>query len=301
MNDNARAALLMLTAMAAFTVNDAFGKWLTTDIGVGQTMLLRGILATLILGFLAWREGTFNNLPALNKLPVISRSMLEVAGTVTFLLALPHIALSNASAIYQSLPLMVTLGAVLFLGETVGWRRWLAIGAGFIGVLMIIQPGAAGFNGWSILMLISVVFSSSRDLVTRRVAPGTSTIGVAMLTSALVTIAGAIMIPFEGGLKPVDWTHWLGILATGILIATAYITIIGAMRLGDVSFVAPFRYVALIFALLIGYFAFDEHPNTLMLIGSAIVVASGVYAFHRERVRAKDARIKAAALVSTPI
>jgi drug/metabolite transporter (DMT)-like permease len=301
MNDNARAALLMVAAMAAFTVNDAFSKWLTTDIGVGQTILLRGIMATGLLAILAWRESAFAQLHQLSEGPVLARSFLEVAGTVTFLLALPHIALSNASAIYQSLPLAVTLGAVLFLGEIVGWRRWLAIGAGFLGVMLIIQPGAAGFNGWSVLMLISVLFSACRDLLTRRVAPGTSTMGVAMLTSALVTIAGGLMIPFQGGFKPIDWMHILGLIATAVLISTAYITIIGAMRLGDVSFVAPFRYVALIFALVIGYFAFNEHPDTLMLIGSAIVVASGVYAFHRERVRARDVRIKTAETVTGPL
>jgi drug/metabolite transporter (DMT)-like permease len=290
MNHNARAALLMMAAMASFTVNDAFSKWLTSDIGVGQTMLMRGVLATLILGVLAWRDGAFSALPALGHPPVIGRSLLEVAGTVTFLLGLPHLPLSNASAIYQALPLVVTVGAVVFFAEPVGWRRWLAISAGFIGVMLIIQPGADGFNGWSVLMLVSVGFSAMRDLVTRRVAAGTSTMGVAMLTSALVTLTGAAMIPLEGGLRPVDGWHLGGLLATGMLIATAYVTLIAAMRMGDVSFVAPFRYVALIFALVIGYFAFNEHPDQWMLAGSAIVVASGVYAFHRERVRAREAR-----------
>jgi drug/metabolite transporter (DMT)-like permease len=124
---------------------------------------------------------------------------------------------------------------------------------------------------------------------------------VAMLTSAMVTLTGAGLIPFEGGLRPMTGAHLFGLLAAGILIATAYVTIIGAMRLGDVSFVAPFRYIALIFALLIGYFAFNEHPNTLMLIGSVIVVASGIYAFHRERVRAKDVKIRAAETVSATV
>jgi drug/metabolite transporter (DMT)-like permease len=290
MNHNARAALLMMAAMASFTVNDAFSKWLTSDIGVGQTMLMRGVLATLILGVLAWRDGAFSAWPALGRPPVIGRSLLEVAGTVTFLLGLPHLPLSNASAIYQALPLVVTVGAVMFFAEPVGWRRWLAISAGFIGVMLIIQPGADGFNGWSVLMLVSVGFSAMRDLVTRRVAAGTSTMGVAMLTSALVTLTGAAMIPLEGGLRPVDGWHLGGLLATGMLIATAYVTLIAALRMGDVSFVAPFRYVALIFALVIGYFAFNEHPDQWMLAGSAIVVASGVYAFHRERVRAREAR-----------
>jgi drug/metabolite transporter (DMT)-like permease len=291
MTENGRAALLMVGAMAAFTVNDAITKWLATDIGVGQTMMLRGMLATVILGLLAWREGAFGA-PAQFANPMLAgRSLLEVLGTVTFLLGLPHLPLSSVSAIYQALPLAVTLGAVLFFGEKVGWRPWMAIGVGFIGVMLIIQPGASGFNGWSVLVLVSVLFSSMRDLVTRNMPAGISTMGAAMLTSALVTLTGAAMIPLQGGLQHVEPAHWAGIAATAALISAAYVTVIAAMRLGEVSFVAPFRYVALIFALLIGHFAFNENPDLLMLAGSAIVVASGVYTFHREQVRLRESTL----------
>jgi drug/metabolite transporter (DMT)-like permease len=293
MTDNGRAALLMVAAMAAFTVNDAITKWLATDIGVGQTMLLRGLLATGLLAILAWREGAFANVGQFANPALAGRSVLEVLGTVTFLLALPRLPLSNVSAIYQALPLVVTLGAVLFLGETVGWRRWLAIGIGFLGVMLIIQPGAEGFNGWSVLLLVSVLFSASRDLVTRKIPRNLSTLGTAMLTSALVTLTGAMMIPLEGGWIDVSSGQWLGVFATAVLISIAYVTIISAMRGGDVSFVAPFRYVALIFALLIGHFFFSEDPDALMLAGAAIVVASGIYSFHRERVRAREAALAA--------
>ncbi|MCU0830159.1 MAG: DMT family transporter [Rhizobiaceae bacterium] len=286
MSANTRAALLMIAAMTAFTLNDAITKWVSTEIGVGQTMVLRGILATLILGLLAFRQGAFARPEALKSPVVLGRSGMEIGGTITFLLALPHLPISNVSAIYQALPLVVTLGAALFLKEPVGWRRWSAILVGFCGVMLIIRPGAAAFNGWSLLVILSLCFSTARDLLTRKVPPGTSTFGVAMLASIGVTLAGAAMIPLEGGFKPVTLAQAVGIAASAGLISAAYITLIGAMRGGDISFVAPFRYVALIVAILVGYLAFNERPDVWMLTGSAIVIASGIYMFHRERVRA---------------
>jgi drug/metabolite transporter (DMT)-like permease len=289
MSPNTRAALLMMASMTAFTLNDAITKWISTEIGVGQTMVLRGCLATLILAVLAWRQGAFARVSSLTQPVVLARSAMEIGGTVTFLLALPHLPISNVSAIYQALPLVVTLGAALFLGEAVGWRRWTAILVGFCGVMLIVQPGAAAFNGWSLLVILSLCFSTARDLLTRRVPVGISTFGVAMLASIGVTLAGAGMIPLEGGLKTVTLAQGFGIAATACLISAAYITLIGAMRGGDISFVAPFRYIALVVAIIVGYLAFDERPDMPMLIGSAIVIASGVYTFHRERVRARAA------------
>jgi drug/metabolite transporter (DMT)-like permease len=294
MNANARAALMMMAAMTAFTLNDALTKWISTDIGVGQTMVLRGLAATAILAFMAWRQGAFANLSIFRRPVILLRSLAEIGGTVTFLLALPHLPISNVSAIYQALPLMVTLGAALFLGEAVGWRRWSAILVGFGGVMLIIQPGAASFSGWTLLVITSLGFSATRDLLTRRLPSDTPTFGVALLAAFGVTLTGVGMVPLEGGWQPVDLQHATGILATALLISVAYTTLISAMRLGEISFVAPFRYVALIAALIVGYFAFNERPDALMLIGSAIVIASGIYMFHRERVRARMARASAA-------
>jgi drug/metabolite transporter (DMT)-like permease len=294
MNANARAALMMMAAMTAFTLNDALTKWISTDIGVGQTMVLRGIAATLILAFLARRQGAFAR-PAMFRQPVILlRSLAEIGGTVTFLLALPHLPISNVSAIYQALPLVVTLGAALFLGEAVGWRRWSAILVGFGGVMLIIQPGAASFSVWTLLVIISLGFSATRDLLTRRLPSDTPTFGVAMLAALGVTLTGGVMVPLEGGWQPVGLDHAAGIAATALLISAAYTTLISAMRTGEISFVAPFRYVALIVAIIVGFIAFDERPDALMLAGSAIVIASGIYMFHRERVRARAARQSAA-------
>ncbi len=285
---NARAAIFMMIGMAAFTLNDAITKWLATQLGVGQTMMLRGILACILLAMLAHWKGAFQNWRSILHPAVIMRSLMEVCGTVTFLFALPVIALSNISAIYQALPLVVTLGAALFLGEPVGWRRWMAIIVGFGGVMLIVRPGMEGFTIYSVIVLISVFFSATRDIITRKMPENVPTFLIALLASIGVTITGAILVPFQGGLMPVTSREMIGIVAAAVLLLTAYSTLITAMRSGEVSFVAPFRYIALVVAIIVGYFAFDEHPDGKMLLGAAIVVASGIYTFYRERVRAAE-------------
>lgn len=293
-NANARAALLMMFAMAAFTTNDVITKWLTSSMGVGQTMFLRGVLATGILAALAWRQGVFSKAHELLRPAVLTRSVFEVLGTVTFLASLPHLPISSISAIYQALPLVVTLGAALILGEQVGWRRWTAIGVGFAGVMLIVRPGMDGFNAWSMVVVLSVLFSAIRDLATRRLPPGISTFAIALLASIGVTATGGAMIPFEGGFQPVEPSMVAGLFCAAVLLVAAYSALIAAMRTGEISFIAPFRYVSLVVALVLGYIAFNEVPDTLMLVGGAIVVASGIYALYRERIRAAEAAAKAA-------
>ena len=291
-NTNARAAIFMMLAMTAFTSNDAITKWLATEMGVGQTMLLRGTVACGLLAILAWWQGAFEHWKLILHPAVIIRSLLELGGTVTFLFALPYLPLSNVSAIYQALPLMVTLGAALFLNEPVGWRRWLAILIGFGGVMLIVRPGMDGFTNYSLLVIVSVFISAARDLVTRRMPEHVPTFLVALLASIGVTLCGGVLVPFEGGLKAVTGTEILGIMAAALFLLTAYSALIQAMRIGEVSFVSPFRYIALVVAIIVGYFAFSERPDALMLTGATIVIASGIYTFHRERVRAAQAKLE---------
>jgi drug/metabolite transporter (DMT)-like permease len=287
-NSNARAAIFMMLAMAAFNLNDAIAKWLAIEMGVGQTMVLRGAVVCLMLIALAAWQGSLKQWRLLYHPSVVARSLMELGGTVTFLFALPFLPFSTVSAIYQSLPLVVTLGAALFLSEPVGWRRWLAILVGFGGVMLIVRPGMEGFTIYSVIVIISVFFSAARDLVTRKMPENMPTFLIALLASIFVTITGAVLVPYQGGLVPVTSNEIIGIFAAAILLLIAYSTLIIAMRIGDVSFVAPFRYVALIVAITVGYFAFNERPDAWMLTGAAIVIASGIYTFHRERIRAAE-------------
>jgi drug/metabolite transporter (DMT)-like permease len=291
-NTNARAAIFMMLAMTAFNLNDGITKWLATEMGVGQTMLLRGSVVCALLLVLAWWQGALRQWRLLFHPSVMARSLMELGGTVTFLFALPFLPFSTVSAIYQSLPLVVTLGAALFLNEPVGWRRWLAILVGFGGVMLIVRPGMEGFTIYSVIVIISVFFSAARDLVTRKMPENVPTFLIALLASIFVTATGAVLVPFQGGLVAVTNAQIIGLVAAAILLLTAYSTLIIAMRTGEVSFVAPFRYVALIVAITVGYFAFNEHPDAPMLIGAGIVVASGIYTFYRERVRGAEKNLE---------
>ena len=196
--------------------------------------------------------------------------------------ALVHIPLSNISAILQALPLAVTLGAALLLGEKIGWRRITAILVGFFGVLLIIQPGFGDFSIYSILAIVSVFAAAGRDLITRKMPENVPSMFVSFYTAVVITAMGGLMTLLNGW-EAVSTTTVAFCLLASLFIIVGYYFIIAGMRVGETGFVTPFRYTVLIWALLVGYVFFDEVPNTLMLIGSAIVVGMGLYAFHRER------------------
>lgn len=275
----------MAGAMAAFTLNDTITKSVTSELNVGEIIVVRGLFAMVLVGaFAAWR-GALRPLRTLLIRPVGLRVIGEIGGTLTFLSAIAHMPLANASAIFQALPLVITLGAALIFGEPVGWRRWLAIAAGFVGVLVIVRPGTAGFSEVSLLALVSVAFCTLRDLATRKIPTEIPSLFIALLTTFTVSSAGAvIMVPLGGWIPPSPRT--VGLLAVAaVLLLIGYQCIISALRTGDISAVAPFRYTALLWAMLLGYLAFGDRPDGFMLLGAGIIVASGLYAFYRERVR----------------
>ncbi|MDI6025984.1 DMT family transporter [Corticibacterium sp. UT-5YL-CI-8] len=291
-SENARAAIYMTLAMAGFVVNDTITKFTASELNVGQIMFVRGLFATIFIVLLAWKAGAFNvSLRATSKL-VFVRALAEMCATGTFLIAIAHLPLANMSAVLQALPLAVTMGAALFLGDRVGWRRWTAITVGFIGVLIVVRPGLEGFNSFSVLTLLSVFFCAVRDLVTRKVPASVPTLLISSVSSASVCLLGAIMIEPMGGWRPMEpSTVFLLLLCAGMLII-GYQCVIAAMRSGDISFVAPFRYTSLIWAIALGFAVFSEIPDMFTLIGSVVIIASGIYMLYRER--AVDSQFPAA-------
>ena len=277
----------MMVSMAGFTVNDALVKLASTEMNMGQVMLVRGFFASVLIAALAWHQGALRSPRRLLHPMVILRSASELGATVFFLIALAHLPIGNISAILQALPLVVTMGAALFLAEPVGWRRWLSIGAGFIGVLIIVRPGFEGFSIYSVSVLVSVLCGTIRDFATRAVPPEIPTPLVSVMTAAMVTVAGAVLMQPLGGWTPMNgWELGAMIAAAGLLIV-GYQFIILAMRTGDISFIAPFRYTALLWALLLGYLIFGDVPDVPMIVGSAVIVASGIYMLYREQVVGK--------------
>ena len=286
----------MAAAMAGFTMNDAITKAVSSEMNFGEIMLVRGVVAIALIATLAWHQGAMRPLRTLMMKPVALRVVGEVLGTVTFLAAIVHLPLANTAAIFQALPLAVTLGAALMFGEPVGWRRWLAIAAGFIGVLIIVRPGVEGFNQFSLFALVSVVFCAVRDLATRRIPAQVPSLFITLVTTVTVTIAGAAIIVPLGGWTPPSGRA-LGLLAlAAVLLLIGYQCVIMALRSGDISAVAPFRYSALLWAMLLGYLVFGDVPDAMMVTGASIIVLSGLYAFYRERIRHRPVAADASGL-----
>ncbi len=287
LSPNIRGALFMAISMAGFTINDTFVKSVSGQINTGQIMFVRGLMASVMIAALAWHMGALRPLGFLKKPGVIARSLGELMATITFLAGLAHMPLANASAILQALPLAVTLAAVLFLGEEVGWRRWTAISVGFLGVLIVVRPGMEGFSNYSLLIVACVFFAAFRDLATRRAPHDVPSLYMTLATAVTITVAGGFLIIPFGGWTPMPLILVVKLFAAACFIMLGYLFIIQAMRQGEIGFVAPFRYTSLIWALGLGYLAFGDVPDPYMLVGAALIIVSGSYSFYRERVRAR--------------
>lgn len=291
LSDNMRAALFMMTSMTAFTVNDTFMKLASPDVPFFQAITLRGMMITAGLFILAYMRGQLRYRPSGKDLALISlRTVAEAVGTVFFLTALFKMPIANLSAILQALPLTVTLAAALFFKEPVGWRRLTAIVIGFIGVIMIVQPGTEGFTIYSVFGIGAVVAVTVRDLGSRRLSPeipsGVVALAAGVGVTAMAAVAGA---GTAWVMPPVMALAELAAAAVALMIG--YVSAVSAMRTGDIGFVAPFRYVSLLVALVLGWFVFDEWPNTLTLAGASVVVATGLFTLYRERASAQTAPV----------
>ncbi len=292
--DNLRGIILMVAAMGGFAIEDMFIKWAAVGVPTGQILLMLGVLGTPIFAWMARREGA-GVVSALVWHPaVVWRNLGEMAGTMGFVTALALTPLTSATAIFQAAPLAVTLGAALFLGEKVGWRRWSAICVGFVGVLIIIRPGLSGFQIASLWSVLAVIGLSIRDVATRKI-PGTiSTLQIAAWGFVAVAILGAGMLLVTGGAVVPSGVQLLlitGALAFGV---TAYWAITQATRLGEMSAITPFRYSRLVFAMVIGMAVFHERPDAYTLAGAALIIGSGLYTFARERARKRAAALASA-------
>lgn len=279
---NGRAITAMLVANAAFIINDSLVKVVADELPLGQIIFLRGVMTALIMAVVCHFTGVFRNWRGLVHPLVLLRTFAEVGSTVLYLTALMQMPIGNITSILQALPLVVTAAAAIFLKAPVGWRRWTAILVGFCGVVLIVRPGLEGFNAWSLLALAAVMFMALRDLATRQMPATVPTFGVALATSIGVAVLGGTMSLTEGwaALNVTSLALLLG--ATGF-VTVGYIFIILAMRSGDISVVAPFRYSSVLWALGLGYFIWREVPDLMTVAGTIIVVLTGIYTFLRER------------------
>jgi len=291
---NQRGAIFMTLAMFGFTFNDTLVKYLTAEMSIGQIMVIRGLIASVLIFLLARHRGALRPLKTVFNRWIGLRLFGEIGGTLTFLTGLSQIPIANATAILQALPLAVTMGAAVFLKEPVGWRRWSAILVGFVGVILIVRPGAEGFSPYSLLIVGTVLFAATRDIATRKIDHRVPTLFISTITSPLVALSGFLLTPpFSQSWTSVNLTQ-LGILAVAAsFLLIAYHFMILTMREGDISFIAPFRYTGFLFAVLLGYLMFGDVPDIYIISGGLIIICTGLYTLYRES-RRKDAREVAA-------
>ncbi|MBK5933006.1 putative membrane protein [Rhodovulum imhoffii] len=281
--ENLRGIVLMVAAMAAFAVEDMFIKMLSGNLPVGQILATLGAGGALIFGIMALSRGQRLWSKALLSGPVILRNFGELSGTFGFVMALALTPLSSASAILQATPLVVTLGAAIFMGAQVGWRRWSAIAVGLLGVLVIIRPGLEGFEPASLFAVLGVIGLAIRDLATRATPRSVGSLQLSSYAFAMLIPLGLAMLAFGEGARPVAPMMWAQLAGAMLAGALGYYMIVEAMRIGEIAVVTPFRYTRLVFALFIGVLAFGERPDTMTLTGAGIIIASGLYTLWRER------------------
>lgn len=283
-SDNTRASLLMLGSMAAFAFEDVFLKRAATALHPGQVIAMVGLAGALCF----WAVAASRGQPILTRRALsgaaLIRSLSEAGASMLYITALSLIPLSINAALLQASPLVVTMGAALFLREPVGWRRWSAIFIGFLGVLIILRPGTAGFQVAGLLTVACVLILAARDLSTRMMPPE---IGTFQLTTwaylALVPAGLLLMAISQSAPTPIAHDQWADLFAALLTGLIGYWAVTAAMRVGEVSFVAPFRYSRLVFAAILAAIFFGERPDIWMLTGAALIIGSGLYTFARER------------------
>ncbi len=283
MTPNQTGALLMTGSMAAFTFNDTLVKMVGVDLPLSQILVIRGVLATLLIFLLARYLGSLHlNLPRRDWMLVLGRCLSEAGATFLFLSALMRMPLANVTAVLQMLPLTVTLGAALFFRESIGWRRMAAILAGFVGMLLIVRPGPAGFDSASLYALGAVGCVTARDLFTRKMSAAVPSMTVTLMASLTVFVLG-LAYSTQQHWQPIAAWHLGMLLGSACFIFGGYLFSVMTMRVGDVAVVSPFRYSGLLWALLLGWLVFGDWPDGLTMIGAAIVVAAGLFTLYRER------------------
>ena len=273
----------MVGSMICFAVNDAVIKSLGGVLPIFQTLAVRGGIVVIVLAIMVMRSGwRVQELRRRDKMILLLRVAAEVGAAFFIVTALFNMELANMTAILQILPLTIPLAAFIFLGEPLGWRRLLAIFIGFLGMLFIVKPGSDGFNVYSLFCLAAVICVTIRDLTARSLGAKLSSQEMSLFAAIGVFGAASVATMFEPWVA-ISLTSWAALCGSSLAILLGYLVSVYAIRTGDVSFTAQFRYIGLIAALILGYVFFGEWPDRLALMGAAIIVGTGAFTLYRQQ------------------
>lgn len=281
---NSRGIASMLLGIIVFVLNEALCKLAYATVPTSQVMAVRGLIATLVILAIAHALGATAHLRRMRDRRVLLRSSADLVGSYLYMVALFHIPIGNMMAINMASPLLMTATVAILLREAVGWRRWSAVIVGFLGVLLVVQPRAENFNTYSLLAVAAVFCLVARDLVTRRIASDIPSIIVSLTNVGMMTAFATALALIEGWVA-MGWYELLLLAVAGLFIAAGYQLVVDAFRHAEVPVIVPLRYTGLLWALLLGWLIWGDVPNTLAAAGIVLIVLSGLYVLHRERVR----------------
>ncbi len=287
--DNKRGIISLTAGCALFTVTDTITKIVAFTFPIGEVLFSRALACIVIVGIASvFVYRSFAIPGALQKL-VLLRAVLDAGANATFVVALTKMRLADLMAINMMSPLVLTMLLAFFFKEKVGWRRWSAIGVGVIGMLLIVKPGPSTFDVWALVAFATTLFSATRDIVTRRIDPATPTLVVTLVSLCGTMLAGLVLAVVLSERWAIFSPEYFGLIVIGALFLAGGSTLaVSSFRNVDASVVAPFRYSLLIWSALAGYFVFGEVSDPLSIAGSLLIVASGLYMLHRERVRHRE-------------
>ena len=266
----------MMVCMSAFVLNDAFVRLAGNSLPLAQILFIRGLLTTVALFSFAFYNGVFSlAVSKPDRWRILFRSIAEALTAYFFLTAVMNMPFANVTAILQILPMTVTLAAAFVFKEKVGIIRIALIILGFLGVILIINPSVDGFNVYAVYALIAVLLITVRDLITRKLSSEVHTL-LPTVSASMGVLLFSIILMLNTSLQPLNSQNSLFIFLAAFFIIFGYYTAVLVMRNGEISFISPFRYSAILFALILGFIFFDETPDETALIGIAIVMLAGI-------------------------
>ncbi len=281
-SENTKGAFLISLAAACYVMSDIFMKFLSSEISMFQITFLRGLLVTFFLfSYCYMSEASFFIKEWRDRIVITIRSTLEVIMTYAFLAALFNMNVANANAILQLIPLIVLLGSFIFLRQSPKTYEWIAVLVGCFGAVIIIRPGASDFNFFTIHALVAVFCLSARDLLTVRLNKNIPSNVVAFYSALMLTMVSFLLSEDTHLFGKVD--NSLFIVYTAIFVSIGYIASVSAMRYGEVTFVSPFRYTALLWASVMGFIFFGEIPKFSTLFGGSLIILAGIFIFYKSK------------------
>jgi drug/metabolite transporter (DMT)-like permease len=277
--NNRRGIVAMSVGMVCFLMNDSLVKHVSESLPAPQLIFLRGLLATLGLFVLAlalrqlpaWRETVGH----IGHKWVFIRSFLDGLASLVYLSALFNMPLANATAINMSTPLLIALLSALLLQHRISWRHWLIIGLGFVGVLCVVQPQADGFNHWAWVALAGTLCHALRDLSVHFIPDHVPSPLITLSTALTATVMAGIWALFHPwhSVTPMQWAQMAG---ASVFLSAGYFLLIKATRIADMTVIAPFRYMGLLTAVVMGFVVWGDVPNALAWTGMGLLVAAGL-------------------------